>query len=374
MSHPTNPKYVVLAGGLTGGPVAPLLGVVDFWQQKDARIKPVIFDIAPSFGESVAAKRNIEFHKIITGKFRRHRTWINLFIPVLLIIGLIQSLYILRKLRPKIVLGAGGFVQLPVMYAAWILRIPRAIHQQDVLVTLSNRLCAPIANFVSTTFEFSIRDFPQETGLGPKYIKGTKVFWTGNPTMHEQVAKSNHKQSEFISKLNLNNELPVLLVFGGGGGAQAINDIVIKALPELTKVVQVVHITGPNKNSAVKSSNYHSMELSSHMPELYNRADLVLARAGINTLTELAEFAKPSIIVPMPNSHQELNAELIYRTKSALVLDQKDLNTEILIKAIRKIMFDSELQKSYVKNLQHLFPKNAVKNIVELIEKTLDKS
>ncbi len=371
MSYPSNPKYVVLAGGLTGGPIAPLLGVVNFWRTKDERITPVIIDVAHSFGQAISDKHQIKFFRIITGKLRRYRTWKNLLFPLWLFIGFIQSLFILYKVKPRIVLGAGGFAQLPVMYAAWILRIPRVIHQQDVLVTMSNRLCSPIANIITTTFESSIRDFYQETGLGSKYIKGTKVFWTGNPSEYEHFDYNNKKQLQLPQNIQLHNELPVLLVFGGASGAQGINIPIIKALPELIKVVQIIHVTGPNNEHPTASTNYHPIELSKNMAALYNAADLVIGRAGINTLTELAEFEKPSIIVPMPDSHQELNAELLYNCKAALILDQSNLPPDILIRSIRKVMFDADLQKNYITNMRKLFPKKASSNIVDLIEKLL---
>lgn len=364
-------QYIVLAGGLTGGPIVPLLAIADAWSKQDPKITPIIFDLKNSFGESISATEQILFKRIITGKFRRYWSWKNITLPFLFLTGFFQSLFALIYYRPVIVLGAGGFVQVPVMFAAWILRIPRAIHQQDVAVTLSNSLCAPIANLVTTTFEFSIRHFPQGTGLGMQYIKGTKVFWTGNPTRFENV-EANPKSKSFLN-LQLNTELPVLLVFGGASGAQALNNIIIKALPELTKVVQVVHLTGPGKQQNLTVKNYHPIEFTDAMPELYNLASVVLARAGIGTLTELAEFRKPSIIVPMPQTHQESNAELIFRQQAALVLDQESLDSEILIKAIRKILFDPDLQRKYEVNMRKLFPANASDSILKLIHNVIHK-
>ncbi len=372
MSSPTPPKYVVIAGGLTGGPIAPLLGVVNFWRSKNERITPVIVDVANSFGETIAHTQQIKFCKIITGKLRRYKTWKNLLFPLWLLIGFLQSLFILQKVKPRIVLGAGGFAQIPVMYAAWILRIPRVIHQQDVLVTLSNKLCSPIANLITTTFESSIRDFYQETGLGKTHIKGTKVFWTGNPSEYEEFEKMHKKHPQLSDEIKLHDKLPVLLVFGGASGAQGINTAIINALSKLTKVVQIIHIVGPNNEIPKSVENYHPIKSSKNMPALYNAADLVICRAGINTLTELAEFKKPSIIVPMPNSHQELNAQLLYDTQSALIVDQNELTPDVLIKAIRKVMFEADLQKNYVTNMRKLFPKNASANIIALIEKLLD--
>ncbi|QQS23375.1 glycosyltransferase [bacterium] len=365
MSHPTNPKYIAIAGGLTGGPIAPLLAVTDYWRTKDELITPVIFDVRNSFGKTVAQRRNIRFYSITTGKLRRYWTIKNFLAPFLLLIGLIQSLYYLSKLRPRLVLGAGGFAQLPVMYAAWILRIPRVIHQQDVSVTLSNRLCTPIANLITTTFEGSIRDFPQGSGLGKKYIQGTKVYWTGNP------ASLPDKHSKFPADIKLNGELPVLLVFGGASGAAALNKIIADAVPTLSRVVEIIHITGPGKNLFKPAKNYHPIEILTSMKPVYEAVDVVLGRAGINTLTELAEFGKPGIIVPMPDTHQEVNAELIFRSGSAMVLDQNSLNGDLLVKAIRKIIFEPDRQKKYVTNLRKLFKSNAAREIVSLIEHTV---
>lgn len=367
MSYPTAPKYIVLAGGLTGGPIAPLLAIAEYWQERDSRITPVIFDVGHSFGQTVARRQNFPFVRIVTGKFRRYWTIRNVLTPLLVLIGVIQSLYQLSKLRPKLVLGAGGFAQLPVMYAAWILRIPRVIHQQDVLVTLSNRLCTPIANLVTTTFEFSIRDFPQGTGLGRKYIKGTKVYWTGNPVR----AWASAKHTSLPKAIKLSGGLPVLFVFGGGSGAAALNNLIVDALPALTRVVEIIHLTGPGKAIHPATKHYHPLEDSQAMPAFYQAADVVLGRAGINTLAELAQFGKPSIIVPMPGTHQELNAQLLYKSNAAMVLDQTDLTADLLIKAIRRIIFEPDRQKKYVANLSKLFKPHAAKEILELIEETV---
>ena len=360
-------KYIILAGGLTGGPVKPLIAIAKQWQTLDRRITPVIVDVKNSVSLSIAHDENIKWQRIITGKIRRYFSWKNFFSPLLILFGFVQSIYILVKYRPVIVLGAGGFVQLPLIITAWFFRIPRYIHQQDVLVTLSNQLCAPFANLITTTFEFSIRDFSQGTGLGKKYIKGTKVYWTGTPT-----SEPNEKLSQADAKklLDLHDELPVLLVFGGGTGASQLNEIIYEALPQLSKVVQLIHVTGIGKGKVSAKQNYSPLEFADNMHQLYSASDIVLGRAGIGTLSELAQFRKAGIIIPMPDTHQEMNAELLYRTKSAIVLDQDSVTTEVLISTIRKILFNPELEKSLQTNIHALFPKNADEKIVDLIIKT----
>lgn len=365
---PKRKKYVLLAGGLTGGPIKPLLSVINEWKSKDSDITPVIVDIKKSVSLNIAKSEGIQFQRIIAGKLRRYWSIYNLFTPILFVISLFQSFRLIRKYKPVLIMGAGGFVQLPLIIMGWICRVPRMIHQQDVTVSLSNQLAAPFASLITTTFEFSIRDFPQGTGLGNKYINGSKVYWTGNPT---DIIEDKISGKEAKEKLSLHNQLPVLFIFGGGSGSQSLNKLIIENLSELTKVVQILHLTGIGKQKPVEHENYHSFEFVDNMADFYSAADIVIARAGIGTLTELAEFGKPSIIVPMPQSHQEMNAELLFRTKSALVLDQEDLSAKILINAIRKILFDPDYEKQLVHNLRVIFPKHAKEKIVELIHKLI---
>jgi UDP-N-acetylglucosamine--N-acetylmuramyl-(pentapeptide) pyrophosphoryl-undecaprenol N-acetylglucosamine transferase len=364
-------KYIILAGGLSGGPVTPLLAVTKEWQKHDPDIEPVLVDIRKSTSAIIAEDRKILFKSIITGKFRRYFAWQNFFAPLLLLIGLVQSFLLLRKFKPVAVLGAGGFVQIPLIIAAWVLRIPRFIHQQDVVPTLSNQLCSMLANLVTTTFEFSIRDFLQGTGLGKKYITTDKVIWTGNPIL---MTDSEVTKTQAMKEFHLYNDLPVLLVVGGATGSQSLNELIVNSLPELTRVVQVIHNTGPYKYQKIKQSNYQSYPYMENMDVAYKAADVVLSRAGISTLTELALHGKASIIVPMPDTHQEFNADLLYRTKSAIVLDQSELDAELLIKTIRKILFDSNLQKNLQKNFKELFPKNAANKIYHLINNFIKES
>ncbi len=363
-------KYVILAGGLTGGPIMPLLAVIKEWQQHDQSVRPVLVDLKKSTSAAIAKEQGMEFRTIVTGKYRRYFSLKNIIAPILFMIGLIQSFLLLRKYKPVAVLGAGGFVQIPLIVIAWILRIPRFIHQQDVTPTLSNQICSMFVNLITTTFEFSVRDFLQGTGLGKTYISTDKVICTGNPLL---ITGPKPSKAEALHSFHLTKELPVLLVIGGGSGSLAINQLIKTALPKLCEVVQVIHSTGPGKAITSTHPNYHPYSFIDTIEEAYVAADIVLSRAGISTLTYLAHFAKPSIIVPMPESHQELNADLLYQTKSAIVLSQTDLNEEVLIKAIRKLLFDVSLQHELAKNLQSLFPEKAAQKVYSLIDRYLNK-
>lgn len=366
------PQYIFLAGGLSAGPIMPLLAVAKEWHHEHRSVVPIIFDVKNSVAEQVAKQEHHQFHRIITGKLRRYWSWRNLFSPLLLLIGFGQALYFMGRYRPIAVLGAGGFVQTPLVLAAWLYRIPRFIHQQDVMVTLTNSLCAPLANLVTVTFESSIRDFPQGTGLGKKYVTTDKVIWTGNPTPAESETEQKLTAAAAKKQFGLHNELPVLLVVGGGTGAQGINDLIYKALPQLINVVQIIHATGRGKKQYGASENYHPYEYIADIAAAYSACDIVLSRAGLGALSSIAQHKKPAIIIPMPNSHQERNAELVFKHKAALVFDETEVEPNQLITAIRDLLFKPELVKELTANMRELFPRHASRKVYTAITKYLD--
>lgn len=366
------PQYIFLAGGHSAGPIMPLLAVVEEWHKEHSTVRPVLLDIKGSVSERLAKEEHLIFERIITGKLRRYWAWPNLLLPLLVLIGFFQSLYLVAKYRPVAVLGAGGFVQIPVVLAAWFLRVPRFIHQQDVAPTLSNSLCAPFANLITVTFENSIRDFPQGTGLGNQYISTNKVIWTGNPTRY----KLDHTETtkvQALKKFELHNNLPVLLVIGGGTGAAGLNNLIYQDLRALTSVVQVLHVTGRGKLKHPRATNYHPFEYLSDMKSAYAAADIILSRVGLGAMTDIAAVKKPAIFIPMPESHQEKNAELIYKAKAGIVLDQSTTTISDLISTIRKLLFDPNKVNQITHNLSKLFPDNAAHKVYKVISGYLKK-
>ncbi len=368
MSQKSKTKYAIFAGGETAGPLMPLLAVAQIWQEEDPNLKPVFVDVSKSVAADIVPDYKYIFRTIITGKLRRYFTIQTLALPFLLLIGLVQSIFLLIKYKPVVVVGAGGYVQIPLIIAAWLMRIPRVIHQQDVMVTLANRAVAPLTNKITTTFESSIKDFRQGSGFSNDYSKLKKVVWVGNPSSQE-IGKGHRQTAQKFFKLS--DKWPTLLVVGGGSGAVGLNDQIINSLPVLNKVVQIIHSTGKGKQKAPESALYHPHEFIDRMDLAYAASDIVIARAGIGTITELSRLKKVAIIVPMPGSHQEANAELLYRTKSALVVDQKDLDPENLTRLIRKLLFDKTLQNNLQQNIGRLLPHDASHKMLKVIYSVL---
>jgi len=347
---------ILLTGGGTSGSVTPLLAIADELNSDKYEFLWLGTKKGPEL--KMVEKENIKFKKIVSVKLHRYISLYTLLYtalaPVLFLAGFIQSFFIILKFRPRWILTTGSFVSVPVVWAGFIFRKKILVHQQDARAGLANKLMAPLANVVTVTFEKSLDDY------------GKEAKWTGNP-MRTKVLEA--KSKNFFT---LKSELPLIFIFGGGTGAEFLNKLVLDSLPELTKFCQIIHITGRSRASAMKKgfSNYFQYEFLDYdkMIEAYKRSSLVVARSGLATITELSYFEKPSIIIPMPNTHQTVNATLLETESAALILDQAVLNTDFFIKKIEDVLFDENLRKSYGKNIKKIIKRGAEKEIANIIK------
>lgn len=346
-------KKIILTGGGTGGSVTPLLALVpDFrangWES-------IWVGTYKGIEKNMVAQEGITYYSIAAGKLRRYISFQNIIDPFLVFWGFFQSLFLLSRLQANVVMSAGGFVSVPVVWAAWALRIPIIIHQQDVKPGLANRLMSVCASVITVTFEKSLQDYT------------TKAVWTGNPV-----------RSEFREALSFSEQktLPVLLVLGGGTGSQAINTLVVKSLSDLTKHFLVIHISGEKISQDLKSiSNYqpHSFLKAAELAKAMKQATLVVTRAGLGTLTELAYLSKPVIIIPMPYSHQEDNAYYFQKKGAAQVLDQKNCTSEQFTNAILSLAQNSSTLESLAKSINTIIKSGAREQIVALVRGVIEK-
>lgn len=372
--------YAIFVGGETAGPIMPLLAIAHEWKVQNPNLEPIFLDVRNSVGSRLVPKHGFHFQTMTSGKFRRYWSFKNFFTPFQIVIGIIQSIVLFAKVRPKIVISAGGYVQVPVVIAAWLMRVPRLIHQQDIIPTFSNKLVAPIATKITTTFEKSTKDFFQGSGFEKNYTQPSKIIWTGNPcAIPEKDRVANKEKRVAAQKLfNLDSKWPTVLLIGGGTGAAGLNMALHHNLPELLKVAQVIHSAGKGKlitsqlDSPELADRYHQFEFIDHMDAAYAASDVVIARAGIGTLTELSVLGKISIIVPMPNSHQEHNARYLYDRDAALIVDQNDITSGMLAKFVRRILFDAEMQKTLQTNIRAIMPANATQKILEIVKSMIN--
>ncbi len=360
---------ILLVGGGSGGSVSPLLAVADKIKSKKPGVEFLFVGGKNGPENNMAEKAGIPFVSITAGKFRRYFTLVNIVAPLFVIMGFFQSKKIIKQFHPDVVFGTGSFIQVPLIWATIGTKIPVVIHQQDVLPSLANKLCSWVASRITVTFSKSALDFSSGFGLSHKNTQ-EKIVVTGNP-FRQELKMATRQQA--IESFRLHNELPVLLVTGGGTGATALNNIIWQSLPSLTKIVQVIHQTGKGKNTYKGlNTNYHAYEFIENMGEAYATADVVLCRAGISTITELSNLEKLAIIVPMPGTHQELNAKLIEEASAGFVAEQKDLNAVTLPHLVRQLLFRYKMQQGIKEIIKNIMPHDAAENIAGIILKLID--
>jgi len=312
-------------------------------------------------------KKNITYKSIATGKLRRYFSFKN-FIDIFKIpFGTIQAFSILKSFKPHVVFSKGGYVSVPVMFAAQLLKIPTIMHESDITPGLANRICAKRATILCLSHYNSQKYF----------IKHKNKVVTGNP-VRESIFHGNKKHAYHLTGFNQNT--PTILIMGGSQGAQHINEEISLAINKLSQHYQLIHITGKGKLpktiriSEKYRSRYKTYEyVNEELPDFYQITDLVIARSGANTLAELDALKIPAILIPINKNasrgEQLLNA-FTYQKKhnQTIVIEDESLTYKGLIAAINKVL---PWQHYTTKNKE--IPKDSlgVKNILEVLDRYL---
>jgi UDP-N-acetylglucosamine--N-acetylmuramyl-(pentapeptide) pyrophosphoryl-undecaprenol N-acetylglucosamine transferase len=318
----------ILAGGGTGGHLFPGIAFANYLKENLPNVE--ILFIGTQRGIEVekvpASNFNLELIDIggIKGMSKKDRFNNLLKIPK----SILKSKKIINAFAPDAVIGLGGYASGPALIAAWMERYPTFIFEQNSIPGITNRILSKFVKNIFTTFEYSHRFFKKE-----------KIVFSGNP-----VRKAIREMS--IQKTN--NDVKNILVFGGSQGAKKINEIIAEASPKLTDF-NIIHQTGKYTYDKTKelyskyspdSTNITLTTFIEDMAKAYNDADLVICRSGATTISELKIIKKPSILIPFPqatDNHQVLNAQELVNTNSAIMIEEKDLTSDFLVKTIMEL-------------------------------------
>jgi UDP-N-acetylglucosamine--N-acetylmuramyl-(pentapeptide) pyrophosphoryl-undecaprenol N-acetylglucosamine transferase len=365
---------IVISGGGTGGHIYPALAVATLLRDKyNADILYLGSDDGLEADLVPAAGFQMEVVK--AGKLRRYVSWKTLKGIGRVPVGIAQAVGIVRKFHPHVAFTSGGYVAVPAGLAARLNGVPLLMHQQDVPPNLSNRLIAPLATYISVAFADSVRFFPSR-----------KTLHLGNPVRQEILDVCQITPQQARNELGFAPEIPLLLVTGGSQGARHLNQVIVKALPELLKICQVLQISG-NKlfsetqlasdeilanGDAIDKQRYRLVPyMSDEMPMALQAAELVVCRAGAATLSELAVLGKPSILVPLPpgigGSPQEVNAKIFSSKRAAEVIHNVDLKPEQLVERVKHITTSPAYLRSMAEGARSFAKPTATLDIVETI-------
>jgi UDP-N-acetylglucosamine--N-acetylmuramyl-(pentapeptide) pyrophosphoryl-undecaprenol N-acetylglucosamine transferase len=276
---------------------------------------------------------DVTYHIITSGKLRRYFSLQNLTDPFRIIKGIIQSRRLVKKIKPDVVFSKGGFVSVPVVIGA-AGKAPIVIHESDYTPGLANRIAGRFASTICVTFEDT---------LAYTHKKGVH---TGTPIRASLYEGSEQEGLKFAG---FTGEKPVLLVMGGSQGAQAVNDAIRAALPALLEKFDVLHLCGKGKlDESIDKKGYRQIEyVSEEMPHVFAAADLIVSRAGANSVFEFLALSKPALLIPLPaktsRGDQVQNASYFERKGYATMLDQKELTPASLQKAVGEL-YDKRLK------------------------------
>ena len=318
-------KKIVLTGGGSAGHAVPNLALLPLLQGRyDVRYLGT-----DGVEKRIFAPTGIPFYTISAVKLVRGSVTKNLLLPVRLLQSVRQARRVLQEIAPDLVFSKGGYVALPAVLAAKKLGIPVLTHESDLTPGLANRLIARRCRAVLTAFP--------ETAQRLKNAK-----FTGSPVRQELFEAD---RNAALKKYGFSGERPVLLCFGGGSGSAAINAALDKALPDLLKKWDVLHIRG--KGVFDKKQGYVPLEYEQDMASAYACADFVLSRAGANTLFELLALKKPALLIPLENRRsrgdQAQNAAYFLQRGLCCVLPEKQLTPQRLKEELSLLAADKDL-------------------------------
>ncbi len=338
---------IVVSGGGTGGHIYPALALIREIKKENEAAEFLYIGTLNGLESKIVPRENIPFKSIHITGFKRKLSFENIKTVLRFLKGVKDSKRMLKTFKPDIVIGTGGYVCGPVVYAAAKLGIPTIIHEQNSVPGLTNKFLSRYVNKVAVCFEEA-----------KEYFEADKVIFTGNPRASEVIGKDGIKGR---LSAGLSTTLPAVLIFGGSRGARPINEAVVKALPELAeKPYQVLYVTGDVHYEAVEKEvelvgnpkNVVIKPFIHNMPEVLAGIDLVVSRAGATTLAEITSLGIPSILIPSPyvtNNHQEKNARSLSDHGAAELLLEKELNNNRLIQSIDRILLNQENLKEMKK-------------------------
>lgn len=354
------PVRVLFTGGGSGGPTLPLLALSEeiLQQNNDSQFLFIGSKYGPE--RKMVEQAGITFVNIPSGKLRRYWSWRNFVDPFFILGGSIMGFVQLLRFRPQVIISAGSFVSVPVAYVSWLLSIPHVILQMDVRPGLANRLMSPVSHALVTYFEKTMNQFP---AISLKRNIG--------PVVRQEIISA---KAERANKLfGLHPQLPLILITGGGHGAVGLNRAVMPLLKDWLLDFQVVHLTGTEwkKNmepeySGFSHQHYHTLEtVHQGMGDLLAKSEIVLTRAGMGIIGELAVLKKDSVLIPLPATHQEENARLFEQYKAAALVFQEDLAAQGM--KWWKQFIEQRIPGEMGRRLHEILPDGGTKDFTQLI-------
>ena len=339
-------KAIISAGG-TGGHIYPALAIINKIKEKEPNSEFLYIGTHNRMEKDIIPKYNIPFKSIEVYGFNRKKLLKNFKTIKCLLKSKKECIKIIKEFNPDIVIGVGGYVTVPVISAAKKLGIKTFIHEQNSVAGKANLSLARKVDLIGVSFESSKKDFPEE-----------KTIFTGNPVSEDALNAKMAKKSDF----GLDDNKKLVLIVMGSLGSSKVNDFFINTMKYFdNKDYSVLYVTGNNNYDAIKDikmpSNVKVLPYIENIARIMKNTDLIVTRAGASTLSEIIALNIPSILIPspyVPNNHQYKNAMDFVNNNAGILVEEKDLKDDIIVKTIDNIINDNEKLNVMKDNLNNL--------------------
>lgn len=365
---------IVLSGGGTGGHIYPALALRKYILSQYPTAEFLYIGTEKGLESSIVKKENIPFQAIKIQGLKRSLSFENLKTAWYMLTSVHHTKKILKSFKPDIVIGTGGYVCAPVLYAAAKLGIPTIVHEQNSVVGITNKFLAKYVNHIAFCFEETRKELE-------KYH--TKLVLTGNPRGQEIAELAQQKPKNSLAEYGLDVNMPSVLIFGGSRGAKQINQDFIHSYQDYANQnYQIIMVTGETHYEHVVSqisTQYQHIVIVPYLNDMVNilcQVDLVVSRSGATTLSELTALGLPSILIPSPyvtNNHQEKNARTLVDKQAAYILKEDDLITGKLFALTTELMLDQDKRKAMAKNAKRMGITDASKRLLDVIKNDIKK-
>ena len=349
-------KKIVMTGGGTAGHVTPNIALMPSLQKAGYEISYI--GSKDGIEKGLIEDQKIPYYGISSGKLRRYHSWKNFSDPFKVMKGFFEARQIMARIKPDVVFSKGGFVSVPVILAAKTKGIPAIIHESDLTPGLANKLAIPAATKVCCNFPETV-----------PYLPAGKAVLTGSPIRQELLHGSRAKGKEFC---HFTKDLPVLMIMGGSIGSVYINNAIRGCLDDLLKEFQIINLCGKGNldESLTSKEGYAQFEyVSDNLPDLFAAADLMIARAGANSICEILALRKPNILIPLGRNasrgDQILNANSFAKQGFSVVLEEENVTSESLKTTITDVMAN---RQTYIHAMEASGQMVAIATIMSLIE------
>src|SRR3989339_1615246 len=346
---------IVFTGGGTGGHFYPIIAIAEALSdlvREEHLLAPKLYYLAPNpFDEKALFENGIAYVAIPAGKMRRYFSLQNVTDAFVTFAGIIRAVIVLFRLYPDVIVSKGGYASVPTVLAARLLRIPIIIHESDAKPGRANLFAAKFATKIAISFESAAEYFPKKVR--------NKIARTGMPIRKALTRIEKEGAQQY---LELEKDVPTVLILGGSQGSMRINEAILSSLPTLVSFANIIHQTGEANFKNVESvaqvvlaknphaNRYHPLNYLSEMAlqRAAGVTSVVISRAGSGTIAEIGLWKKPSILIPIPESishDQRTNAYAYSKTGAAIVIEEKNLTPNLLASEVRHITGDTELAK-----------------------------